>query len=211
MQKGEITILKRTCFYVTGMMLLGLGIALLIKGSIIITPFDAISVGLNKKLGFTVGTWSITVQFFIALLEAIAGKKKIEYRSAMTVLFNGWSIDFWLYVPFKNLVVPQVLLYQGIISAFGILAVGLGISTYIISEFPKSPIDGLMMALMERLNLSIVITRSIIEGSFVIVALMVGGPISIGTLIIPLTLGYLIKFFNGLIYKAFNRISFLIV
>jgi len=190
-------------------MLLGLGIALLIKGGIIITPFDAISVGLNKKLGFTVGTWSIAVQFIIAILEAIIGKKKLEYRSAITVLFNGWSIDFWLYIPLKAFVVPELILYQGIISAIGILAVGLGISTYIISEFPKSPIDGLMMALMERFNLSIVFTRSIIEGTFVAIALVAGGPITVGTLIIPLTLGYLIKFFNGITSRAFKSIGVL--
>ena len=53
-------LLWRWAFYLFGMLVMALGITMTIKGYRLgVGPWDVLHVGLFKKFGLTIGTWSI--------------------------------------------------------------------------------------------------------------------------------------------------------
>ncbi|MDP4156512.1 MAG: hypothetical protein Q8929_12825, partial [Bacillota bacterium] len=86
----------------------------------------------------------------------------------------------------------------------GTLSVGVGIGIYIEAHFPKSPIDGLMMAFHHRFHWSINFSRIVCEGAGVLFGLILGGPVGLGTIIIALGVGRVIQYVNSKMKRILN-------
>ncbi|MDQ7864988.1 hypothetical protein RCO48_39510 [Peribacillus frigoritolerans] len=125
----------------------------------------------------------------------------------MVIVVRSWFLDFWYYIALANLDASNSLPLQWFIFALGVFTIGVGISIYMEAKFPSSPIDGLMIALSERFNLSISTSRLFIEASGLIIGYLFGGPVGVGTIIVALTLGRIIQTSNRLLKKVFVKAS----
>src|SRR5699024_2853638 len=63
-------------FYIIGLIILTLGIALTILSLLGTSPYDSLLVGLNRTFGFTVGTWEIVVGVSMFIFNSIAEKRR---------------------------------------------------------------------------------------------------------------------------------------
>jgi len=54
-------------FYLIGLIILSLGIALAVMSMLGASPYDALLVGLYRTFGFTIGSWEIVVGFLLVL------------------------------------------------------------------------------------------------------------------------------------------------
>ncbi len=81
---------------------------------------------------------------------------------------------------------------------------GIGIGIYVEAHFPKSPIDGLMLAIHNRFKWSINTSRIVVELSGAVIGFLLGGPVGLGTLIIALFVGEIIQMANVKIKKILN-------
>ena len=72
----------------------------------------------------------------------------------------------------------------------------MGIGIYMEAQFPKTPIDGLMIAIGNRFGWSLNISRISIEACGVIIGFLLGGPVGFGTLVAALLLGKVIQISN---------------
>ena len=79
---------------------------------------------------------------------------------------------------------------------------GIGIGIYMEAHFPKSPIDGLMLAIHQRFQWSINTSRIIVELSGAVIGFLLGGPVGLGTLLIALVVGKIIQMTNRKIKKV---------
>lgn len=187
-------IIRRIIFFCVGLFVLALGISLMIIADIGAGAWDALNVGLSESIGLTVGNWVIIVGICVMLLNAFLLKERPAYLSIGTIILIGFFIDFWLLVALVGLdfdsFAVKVLVFLG-----GIVAASLGIAIYLQAKFPLSPLDNLMLAISKRFKLRFGISKTIGEATGLVLALLFGGPIGIGTLVVTFCIGPIIQFF----------------
>ncbi|WP_051688187.1 YczE/YyaS/YitT family protein [Desulfofalx alkaliphila] len=181
-------------FYVVGIILLTLGIVLTIQADLGTSPFDALLVGLFITLGFTIGSWEIIVGLTMVIFNAIAMRKGLEYWALVTSLITGAGIDLWMFL-LGGLIQPGTLIMQVVCFGAGMVISGLGIAIYLHSDFAPNPIDRTMLVVSKLTNFNLGISRALINIVLVILAFLFAGPIGIGTLVVAVFSGYIIKFF----------------
>ncbi|MGG3889478.1 YczE/YyaS/YitT family protein [Metabacillus fastidiosus] len=198
---------QRLFFYLVGIFIMGLGVALTIKADLGVGAWDALNVGLENTFGLTIGKWVIIVGVVLLFVNAIIVKGRPKFLAAITFVLIGFSIDFWMLQVFDKLI-PDLLVTKFVILSFGIFMLAMGVAMYLQAEFPVNPIDNLMLSLHERFHFSLMKSRLIGELSALLIAFLLHGPIGIGTIIIALTVGPLIQLCNASFETLFTKKNF---
>jgi uncharacterized membrane protein YczE len=193
----------RILFYVIGLFLIGFGVTLTIKADLGAGAWDALNVGLSNAFGLTVGSWVIIIGIILMFLNAFIVKGRPKFFSLITILFIGFSVDFWLVFLLKN-VEFDLFLHQVLSLIGGILILAVGVAMYLQTHFAVNPIDQLMISLNERFRLSYMTAKTIGELSALILAFALQGPIGIGTLIITFFIGPIIELINKPMTKRYE-------
>ncbi|MGM8212432.1 YczE/YyaS/YitT family protein [Virgibacillus sp. W0430] len=191
-------------YYLSGLIILTLGIALAIGSQLGTSPFDALLVGLYRTFGLSVGSWEIVVGASMIACNALAERKKPEYFALITSLITGIGIDFWLFM--LNLsFVPHTLIGQWLYLIASLLLTGLGISIYLQSEIAPNPMDRSMLIVSNITGLNVTYSRALINVALVIIAFLFNGAIGIGTLLNAIITGMFISLFLPYFQRLRNR------
>ncbi|QHA93019.1 YitT family protein [Bacillus sp. N1-1] len=178
-------------FFFVGLAVLGLGIAMTIKGKTFgIGPWDVFHYGLFKQFGLTIGSWSIITGFIILACTSLYTKSLPQLGAFLNMLLLGLFIDFFLYI----LPDPVTLLSQGIVFIVGIVVLGYGIGLYVTSGLGAGPRDGIMLLIVEKTGWRIDWVRNGIEIAVLLLGWLLGGPVGIGSIVIAFMLGKMIQF-----------------
>lgn len=196
--------LSRIAIYLVGLAINALGIALTIFSAAGVGSWDAAAIGMNHYFGLTIGTWTIAIQVLIVLMTKVVERKRFQYGSMLAIILRSIFLDLWIYLLFNRIEIPSSMLIQWLVFLLGTLAIGVGIGIYIEAKFPKSPVDGLMMALHSRFDWSINISRIVVELTGTFIGIILGGPVGLGTLIIALFVGKVIQFVNNKVKKMLS-------
>ncbi|MEH7386911.1 membrane protein [Bacillus sp. JJ1521] len=187
-------ITRRITFFCVGLFILALGISLMIIADIGAGAWDALNVGLSKTIGLTVGNWVMIVGILIMLVNALLLQARPEFLAIGTIILIGFFIDFWLLIAFDEWN-PEGWIVQFLVLLAGLVIASLGIAIYLQAKFPLSPLDNLMLAISKRFKLKVGVSKTIGEATGLILALLSGGPIGIGTLVCTFGIGPIIQFF----------------
>jgi uncharacterized membrane protein YczE len=185
---------KKSMFYVCGILILTLGIALTIQSKMGTSPFDALLVGLYRTVGLTIGSWEIIVGGVMVLFNALAQRRRPEYLALLSALITGVGIDFWVFV-LRDWLHPDTLFGQSLCLVFGMVLVGLGIATYLRANFAPIPMDRMMLVVIDLTGLNVTSSRALISVVLIILAFIFNGPIGVGTLLTTFLSGVIINFF----------------
>lgn len=178
-------------FFFVGLAVLGLGIAMTIKGKTFgIGPWDVFHYGLYKQFGLTIGSWSIITGFIILAFTSLYTKSLPQLGAFLNMLLLGLFIDFFLYL----LPDPVTLFSQGIVFIIGIVVLGYGIGLYVTSGLGAGPRDGIMLLIVEKTGWRIDWVRNGIEIAVLLLGWLLGGPVGIGSIVIAFMLGKIIQF-----------------
>ncbi|MGA8942898.1 MAG: DUF6198 family protein, partial [Thermoactinomyces sp.] len=169
----------RILCYPLGLIIKSFGITQMIRSHMGTDAWNSLYVGMYQHFGLTVGTWVIVVGVLIILLNARIKRKKPGLFPLVTVLILGLCIDFWLGIlPFSLLNrTEQVLLFWA-----GLLCTCLGIAIYVQGRFGLTPCDELMYNLCHRFEISLSASKTVTDGCALLFALLLQGPIALGTL-----------------------------
>lgn len=192
-------------FFVLGLSILTFGIVMTIRANIGVGAYDALNVALSDRFGLTIGTWVIITGFIIIFINALLMKTRPMFLSAITMFGIGAFIDFWSMVVFRDWT-PSSLTTSIVIFIVGLLLIGIGISTYLQPKFPPGPIDQLMVAIHTRFKLSLVASKTTTEVSALLLALLLGGPIGWGTLVITFSIGWFVQFIYPYMEKLYIKV-----
>lgn len=179
---------KRLSLFVVGLYLLGLGISMTIQAASIlgVGAWDAINIRLNQLYPiFTIGNYLIIVSVFCCVLAGLILKKIPKFYYLVTSFLLGYSIDFNLYV--FNHFLPNLNKY--IVFVLGLVVIAVATHIYMSSKLLISPIDYLMEAIINRFKLNIGVAKFFVELIAIIISLVISAPISVGTIIIMISLG----------------------
>jgi uncharacterized protein len=196
---------KRIGVYLVGLAINALGIALIIFSTVGAGSWDTVAIGLNHHWGLTIGTCSILIQVLVILTTGIVERKRLQYGSIIAIVIRSLFLDAWVYLVFNHLNLSSSFQVQWLLFLVGMISIGVGIGIYVEAQFPKSPIDGLMLALHNRFDWSINVSRIVVELAGVLFGFLLGGPVGFGTLIIALFVGNIIQISNKKIKRVLNH------
>jgi len=192
-------------FYVVGILLLTFGISLTIQSDLGTSPFDALLVGLSKSVGLTVGSWEVIIALIIVGCNSLLQKQRPEVLGLLTALITGIGIDMWLFL-LRNFVTPELWYSKIVYFSIGLVVIGLGTATYLQTNFAPIPLDRLTFIIQKLTRTNIFLARTIIYLVFLIMAMILHGPIGIGTLLTVCFGGLLLNYFMLVTKKALEHI-----
>ena len=182
--------LYRWGIFFFGLMVLGFGVALTIKGQRLgVSSWDVLHIGLFNHFGLTIGTWNIIVGVVVITIASIGLREFPKTGTFVNMLMVGVFIDFFNWL----LPDPTVFPLQVVSFLIGVLFTAAGSGIYISAKLGAGPRDSLMLMITQKVKWSIRTSRTIMEFAVVIIGFFLGGPIGIGTVIMAFGLGPIIQ------------------
>ncbi|WP_445430201.1 YczE/YyaS/YitT family protein [Bacillus atrophaeus] len=192
-------------FYVLGILILTLGISFTIQSDLGTSPFDAVVVGLSKSVGLTVGSWETIIAFILICCNSFLKRQRPEILGLLTAFITGIGIDMWLFL-LHNLLTPVLWFSKMICFGIGLVVIGLGTATYLHTNFAPIPVDRLTLIIKDLTRTNIFFSRTFIYLLFLIVAIILNGPIGVGTLLTVCLGGLILNSFMPFTEKILNRL-----
>ncbi|QDY82596.1 YitT family protein [Paenibacillus polymyxa] len=192
-------------FFVIGIFILSLGISFTIQSDLGTSPFDALLVGLSTNVGLTVGSWEIIMALILICCNSLLKRQRPEVLGLLTAFVTGIAIDMWLFL-LRDLIIPELWYSKVACFGMGLVLVGLGTATYLQTNFAPIPVDRLTIIIQELTRTNLFFSRTLIYLIFLIIALILNGPVGIGTLLTVCLGGLMLNFFMPFARKALDRI-----
>lgn len=172
-----------------GLVLFGIGIALMLRSGLGLPPWDVLHQGLASQFGLTVGVWSIIISFAILLLW-LPLRERFGIGTVLNAIIIGVVIDL------AALVIPETgsVWANAVMLAAGIILIGLASGMYIGANLGPGPRDGLMTAVARR-GPSIRLTRWGLEIVVLVTGILLGGTFGVGTIAFAFFIGHIVQFF----------------
>ena len=173
---------------VTGLAFFGIGIAFFVKSTLGVPPWDVFHSGVSKHTGLGLGTVLIIVAFFVLLLWI-----PLRLRPGIGTILNAVEIGLVENVAQDLLPDTSNIAVRIAFMAAGMLCIAAGSGFYIGAELGSGPRDGLMLGLNKRFGISVRLARTVVEVSVMIIGILLGGKIGIGTFVFAFGIGPLVQ------------------
>lgn len=173
-----------------GLLLFGVGIALMVIANLGLSPWETLHQGISRRTGIPIGTVGILTGIVVLLLWIPLGQR-LGIGTIANVFFIGVVIDLTLWVGPESM---DQLWQSWVLLLGGILLVGIGSGLYIGVGLGPGPRDGLMTGLAAR-GIHIGLARGAIEITVLIIGWFLGGTVGFGTVIFAFGMGPLIALF----------------
>ena len=167
-----------------GLLLFGLGEALLVASGAGVSPWTVFAQGFTKVTDWSLGFSTFIISFFVLLLW-IPLREKPGVGTVLNIIIISFTLD--LVAPYLPVFDNPVLKIAE--AALGVVITGIGGGIYLIANLGPGPRDGLMTGLQRKTGFPLATIRSIIEISVVIVGWALGGVVGLGTLLFAFGIG----------------------
>ena len=185
---GRLT--RRLSQLTVGLVLYGLTIAMLIRGTLGNAPWDVLHQGLADHLPIDIGGALIIVSVLVLLLW-IPLRELPGLGTIANAILIGLSTNVFLAL----ISAPDALVARVALTVAGVGLNGLATALYIGSQFGPGPRDGLMTGLHRRTGVSIRLVRTCMEITVVAIGFVLGGTVGLGTLLYALAIGPMVQLF----------------
>jgi len=179
---------------VLGLFIVAVGTKLNINANLGMNPWGTFHQGLSNLLGMRFGTASQLTGLVILILSLF-----IKIYPGVGTVFNMFFIGFVVDL-LPNFPIPDLFIWRLIALSIGILLFNYGVYLYLSCELGAGPRDGLMVGLVKLTGAKVSTIRPLIEGSILILGIVLGGAYGIGTIANVLLGGFILErifnFFN---------------
>ena len=171
-------------FLVIGLILFGLGEALIIAAGVGVSPWTVFAQGITNVTGWSIGFTTFIISLFVLFCWI-----PLRQSPGMGTILNAIIIALVL-----EFLLPYLPTYASLAlkiseATVGVLVTGFGGGLYLIANLGPGPRDGLMTGLQAKTNLPIVWVRSALELSVIAAGWALGGGVGIGTVLFALGIG----------------------
>jgi len=167
-----------------GLVLYGVSLALMVRGALGLAPWDVLHSGLIQFVPITLGQM-VVVMSFVVLLAWIPLRETPGVGTVANAFLIGLSADATLTL----LGEPDALWLRLVTTAAGVLLCGVATAAYIGAQLGRGPRDGLMTGLARRTGWSLRLVRTLLEVSVVLLGLLLGGALGLGTVLFTFGIG----------------------
>jgi uncharacterized membrane protein YczE len=171
-----------------GLALNGVGIAMLIQADLGLGAWDVLHQGISELTGISFGVVVILVTV-AALIPWWPLKERPGIGTVLNVFIAGIVIDWMLGLtsPASEMWLRVLLMVGGVV----IFALGQGL--YLAPKLGAGAREGLMTGINRRFGISIRLTRFLIELTILILGVILGGSVGVGTIVFTVAIGPLVQ------------------
>ena len=183
--------------YGIGVGIMPMGVVLTINAHLGAGGYDALNFALAERLRINTSLGIYATAVLVVILTAFIRKGYPRLETFISSFILGIFTDMWK---------TALALYREpgwqaslLIMAAGVVVVAFAVACYIISVFPTNPTDDLVVALHER-GIRLGTAKVSLDAVCVILAVLLGGEIGIGTIVCTFGLGPVIDMFHRRIH-----------
>ncbi|EWT00993.1 membrane protein [Intrasporangium oryzae NRRL B-24470] len=173
-----------------GLTLYGVSMAMMVRSTLGLDPWDVFHAGVASRLPLTFGQVTIVTGVLVLLLWWPL-RQWPGLGTVANVVVIGLAADAGL----SLISPPDALPARVALLLGGIVLNGIAGGLYIGSQLGPGPRDGLMTGFARRTRLSIRLVRTAIEVLVLSVGWLLGGPVGLGTVLYAVSIGPLVQFF----------------
>ena len=167
-----------------GLFLYGVSLAMMVRGALGLAPWDVLHSGFIRHVPMTLGQ-AVVLFSFVVLVLWVPLREMPGIGTISNALVVGLSADLTLAVLDR----PEALWARIALMVGGVALCGLASALYIGAQLGRGPRDGLMTGLARRTGRSIRLVRTGLEVTVVVVGVLLGGTIGLGTVLYALAIG----------------------
>jgi uncharacterized membrane protein YczE len=167
-----------------GLFLYGVSLALMVRGALGLAPWDVLHSGFIRHVPMTLGQ-AVVLFSFVVLVLWIPLREMPGLGTISNALVVGISADATLAV----LSQPDSFTARIALMVGGVALCGLASALYLGAQLGRGPRDGLMTGLSRRTGLSLRLVRTGLEVAVVVIGLLLGGKLGVGTVAYALAIG----------------------
>lgn len=167
-----------------GLVLYGASLALMVRAGLGLAPWDVLHSGFIRHVPITLGQ-AVVLFSFLVLVLWIPLRERPGIGTLANAVLVGLSADLTLAL----LDAPTDPVWRVLLLIAGLGLNGLATALYIGSQFGRGPRDGLMTGLVRRTGLSLRLVRTGLEVTVVLLGLLLGGVLGVGTVLYALGIG----------------------
>jgi uncharacterized membrane protein YczE len=169
---------------VVGLLLYGASLAMMVRGALGLAPWDVLHSGFIRHVPMSIGQ-AVVMFSFLVLLLWIPLRETPGIGTVANAVLVGLAADATLAV----LAEPGSLVWRVLLMLGGLVLNGLATALYIGSQLGRGPRDGLMTGFARRTGLSLRVVRTGLEVAVVVLGLLLGGALGVGTVLYALAIG----------------------
>lgn len=169
-----------------GLVIAGVGIALMVRADLGLGPWDVLHQGISRLTGVPIGRITILTGLAV-LLVWVPLRERPGIGTVLNVLLIGTTVDLTMAV----VPAPSALWLRSCLVIGGVVIFALGSSLYIGAGLGPGPRDGVMTGFARR-GFAIGAVRTTLEVLVLVVGLLLGGTIGLGTVLFAFGVGPLI-------------------
>ncbi len=183
----DSSVARRLGTLTLGLVFVGSGVALMIRGQIGVAPYDVLTTGIAHATGIGIAVAAMLVPLAFTGLGWALGRRP-GLGTLLAVLLVGPILGAVLDVlPHQEAMPTRVALFT-----VGFLLVAAGITAVVIAEIGPGPAEIVMLAIHDR-GYPLAPVRTGIELTCVALGWAIGGQIGVGTVVVALLIGPMLR------------------
>ena len=171
---------------VVSWVLVGIGVPLLLRAELGVSPFDVLNTGVGNVTG-----WSLGTAFIVDSIVLFAAGRLLGGRLGPACVPGTVVIGLMVNAVLGAIPEEHALVWRVAMLAAGLVIIAVAISLVVTTELGPGPTEVLMLGLVHR-GMGIVPAR-LSDGLPVVVGAVLGGSIGVGTVAFVLTMGPMVK------------------
>lgn len=177
-------VLFRLLQLLMGLALYGIAVGLMVRAAVGLDPWDTFAQGIATKSGLSFGLVTNLVGAAVLLLWI-----PLRQRPGLGTLLNVLTVGTMAQVAIDLVPTPDGLFPRWALFLAGVVLLAVATGIYVGAGMGPGPRDGLMTGLSKRLGWPIWVSRTLIEGSVLLLGWLLGGNIGWGTVVFAVLIG----------------------
>ncbi|WPZ21875.1 hypothetical protein T7987_01115 [Sulfitobacter faviae] len=171
-------------FLVLGLVMFGLGEALLVTAGVGVSPWTVFAEGVTRITGWSLGFATFLISAVVLLLWI-----PLMQTPGIGTILNAVIVALVLEYALPILPHFDSYLANAVLALTGVFVTGFGGAIYLVANLGPGPRDGLMTGLQRVTGKPIALVRMSIELSVVAIGWALGGTLGLGTLLFAVGIG----------------------
>ncbi len=213
-QMNPITLLsqkhgiKRMGIMTMSILLMGFSVSVFSYSGMGVDPYTALNMSVSEILGISFGFWQMCLNGAILVLVGFVSKKLISVGTVFNMIGVGYVCEFFTNIYDAILPAEKTFLVRIICMALGVFLLSLSASLYFNCNLGVSPYDALGFVMEEKTKLKYKWCRVATDLICTASAIVMGGPVGVGTVVTAFFMGPVVSFCDNTISKKVMKHRF---
>ena len=188
--------IKRVVIMLLAVAFIGFALSLLVRANMGTDSCSCMNLGISSKLGIRFGVMQLIINIVMLIILIFVDKSLIGIGTIGNMVIVGFAADFFKEIYSRYFPGHDAMWVSVLLMLAGTVLLSIGVSLYFSSNLGVAPYDSLAFIMNKKTKIPFKWCRVSIDVTALVIGWMLGSAVGVGTIVIALTLGPQITFFN---------------